>query len=270
VDDEPGEFALTPWQQLGFDSLSMTDFVRSCNSAFQLGREWALADTSMFDHPSPAKLAAVLLDSVKGSARDREAQQAAAAAVAGAPSAEAAGDKAASAARGAGAEPLAAIVGMALRFPGPHSNCTPAGFWAFLQSGQDALSEFPAERFPVGDAAAMKGIYAPRGGFLHPELFRDAKEARHLLGDRRFPISAAELASVDPQQMLALQVAAEALDDAAAGGWRCVDTLPAGAGHWPLAKSGLVRPLRRVHARRAAGRALLVQRLERGVSSGRR
>jgi hypothetical protein len=136
VDDEPGVFALTPWQQLGFDSLSMTDFVQSCNSAFQLGRDWALADTSMFDHPSPVKLAAVLLDSVKGSVRDREAQaqQAAAAAMAGPPSAEAAGDMAASAARGAGAEPLAAIVGMALRSPGPRSNFTPAGFWVFLHA----------------------------------------------------------------------------------------------------------------------------------------
>jgi hypothetical protein len=53
---------------------------------------------------------------------------------------------------------------------------------------------------------------APRraAGVVHPELFRVAKEAR----DRRLPISAAELASVDPQQMqmqmqmqmLALQV----------------------------------------------------------------
>ncbi len=54
--------------------------------------------------------------------------------MAGPPSAEAAGDMAASAAGGAGAEPLAAIVGMALRSPGPRSNFTPAGFWVFLHA----------------------------------------------------------------------------------------------------------------------------------------
>ncbi|MGH3757658.1 type I polyketide synthase [Actinophytocola sp.] len=88
-------------------------------------------------------------------------------------------------------EPVA-VVGMACEFPG-----APAleQFWELLIEGRDAVTEAPADRWP------MNG----HGGFLPDVAGFDA---------RFFGISADEAANMDPQQRLLLSNAWRALEDA--------------------------------------------------------
>ena len=102
-------------------------------------------------------------------------------------------------------EPIA-IIGMGCRFPGA---ANPDAFWELLRDGVDAITEVPAQRWPV-DA-----FYAPTvtpgkistrwGGFL-PEVDR--------FDPLFFGISPAEAAYIDPQQRLLLETAWEALEQA--------------------------------------------------------
>ncbi|HVU25844.1 MAG TPA: SDR family NAD(P)-dependent oxidoreductase, partial [Opitutus sp.] len=111
------------------------------------------------------------------------------------------------AAQTAAAEPIA-IIGLGCRFPGDAA--TPAAFWDLLRAGRDAVTEVPADRWPVGaffDAdPAVPGKMATRhGGFLGDvESFDPAY----------FGISPREAASMDPQHRLLLEVAWEALSAA--------------------------------------------------------
>nr|AJY78092.1 polyketide synthase [Myxococcus virescens] len=104
-------------------------------------------------------------------------------------------------------EPIA-IVGMSCRFPGASS---PSAFWQMLRNGTDGISEVPASRWPV-DAfydpdPDRPGKMASRwGGFIDGV---DAFDAHF------FRCSPAEAAGMDPQQRLFLDVAWEALEDAA-------------------------------------------------------
>ncbi|MEW9899307.1 beta-ketoacyl synthase N-terminal-like domain-containing protein [Chitinivorax sp. PXF-14] len=104
------------------------------------------------------------------------------------------------------AEPIA-IVGMACRLPGaPDLDA----FWALLQSGRDAISEVPAERWDIEqwyDAdPSTPGKMATRwGGFIEQADGFDADF---------FNISPREAAAMDPQQRLLLQLAWHALEDA--------------------------------------------------------
>jgi acyl transferase domain-containing protein/NADPH:quinone reductase-like Zn-dependent oxidoreductase/NAD(P)-dependent dehydrogenase (short-subunit alcohol dehydrogenase family)/acyl carrier protein len=103
-----------------------------------------------------------------------------------------------------------AIVGAACRLPGaPDLDA----FWRLLESGTDAVSTLPADRFA-------------QGAFLHPrrgEPGRSYTFAAGHLGDilgfdaAAFGISPREAAEMDPQQRLLLEVTAGALEDA---GWR--------------------------------------------------
>jgi acyl transferase domain-containing protein/NAD(P)H-dependent flavin oxidoreductase YrpB (nitropropane dioxygenase family)/NAD(P)-dependent dehydrogenase (short-subunit alcohol dehydrogenase family) len=96
------------------------------------------------------------------------------------------------------ARPLdVAIVGMAGVFPGAEDV---AGYWANVLAGVDAVIEVPAERW---DPAVYPGL-ACWGGFL-PDIPFDALA---------YGIPPAVLASVEPVQVLALEVAARALRDA--------------------------------------------------------
>ncbi|PZS21984.1 MAG: type I polyketide synthase [Pseudonocardiales bacterium] len=96
------------------------------------------------------------------------------------------------------AQPLdVAIVGMAGVFPGAGDV---AGFWANVLAGVDAVTEVPTERW---DPAVYSGT--PKwGGFL-PDIPFDALA---------YGIPPAALASIEPVQLLALEVAARALRDA--------------------------------------------------------
>ena len=102
-----------------------------------------------------------------------------------------------------------AIIGMACVFPGsPDLD----GFWHTIVSGADAVSEVPADRWDVSTYYAPE--VGPRqtgrisvskwGGFLEPVPF-DAI---------RYGIPPAALASIDPTQLLALEISHRALVDA--------------------------------------------------------
>jgi acyl transferase domain-containing protein len=90
-----------------------------------------------------------------------------------------------------------AIVGMAAVFPGAPDLGT---FWSNIERGVDAISDVPAERL---DPAYAGTFYCTRGGFIAPTFDPIA-----------FGIMPRAAAGAEPDQLLALQVAAAALDDA--------------------------------------------------------
>jgi acyl transferase domain-containing protein/pimeloyl-ACP methyl ester carboxylesterase len=101
-----------------------------------------------------------------------------------------------------------AVVGMACRVPGASS---PDAFWELLRSGADAVTDVPPGRWDVDafyspDQSAPGKSYTRRGGFIDDIDKFDAP---------LFGISPREAAHMDPQQRLFLEVAWEALEDAA-------------------------------------------------------
>lgn len=105
-------------------------------------------------------------------------------------------------------EPLA-VVGMACRFPGGASD--PEALWRLLQSASDAIGEVPPDRWnhqalydPDPDAPGK--IANQRGGFLEDVTGFDR---------RFFQVTPREAQSLDPQHRLLLEVAWEALENAA-------------------------------------------------------
>ncbi|WP_236809009.1 type I polyketide synthase [Amycolatopsis albispora] len=103
------------------------------------------------------------------------------------------------------AKPLdVAIVGMAGMFPGAADL---AEFWANVLSGTDSVTEVPPHRWDPAvhyESGASKSKW---GGFL-PEIPFDPL---------RYGIPPASLGSIEPVQLLALEAARRALDDAALG-----------------------------------------------------
>ncbi|WP_020575500.1 type I polyketide synthase [Actinopolymorpha alba] len=109
-----------------------------------------------------------------------------------------------------------AIVGMAVMLPGAADL---DAYWRNLVDGVDAISEVPAHRWDAGfyDPEAGEGradrVYCRRGGFI--DEFAEVDAAR-------FGIMPTSVAGTEPDQLIALRVAAAALADA--GG---PDRLPA-------------------------------------------
>lgn len=104
-------------------------------------------------------------------------------------------------------EPIA-VVGMACRFPGAP---TVDAFWDLLIEGRSAIGEVPADRWDLeayfhADPDRAGKMYTRKAGFLDRIDLFDAGF---------FGISPREAAALDPQQRLALEVAWEALEDAA-------------------------------------------------------
>jgi acyl transferase domain-containing protein/NAD(P)H-dependent flavin oxidoreductase YrpB (nitropropane dioxygenase family) len=100
-----------------------------------------------------------------------------------------------------------AVVGMACMFPQAPDL---ASFWANVVSGVDAITEVPAERWDpaVHYTGDQDGASASRwGGFL-PRIPFDPL---------RYGIPPASLGSIEPVQLLALEAARRALDDAGYG-----------------------------------------------------
>ena len=99
-----------------------------------------------------------------------------------------------------------AIVGMACRFPGAPDLET---FWRNLESGFDTITDVPEGRWehvfydPHSDS--LDRVYCKRGGFLGQQVSFDAPT---------FGVMPVAARGAEPDQLLALQVAAEALADA--------------------------------------------------------
>ncbi|MFE6486517.1 beta-ketoacyl synthase N-terminal-like domain-containing protein [Streptomyces sp. NPDC057757] len=116
---------------------------------------------------------------------------------------------------GTRAEPIA-IVGMSVLFPGAPDLAT---YWRNLVSGVDAITEVPPgrwdadEHYAPGAEPRADRVYCRRGGFVDELAEVDVTE---------FGIMPASVPATEPDQLIALKVAAQAIADA--GG---ADRLPA-------------------------------------------
>ncbi|MFJ7146828.1 type I polyketide synthase [Streptomyces sp. NPDC100445] len=166
-----------PFRSLGFDSLTGVRLSRRLADLTGV----PVPATAVFDHPTPAALAAHLLGEQTSSAV---------------------------AVPSYANEPIA-IVGMSTRLPGDvHS---PEELWRLVADGRDAVSGFPIDRdwdlegLYHPDPAHPGTSYTRAGGFLHDAAQFDAG---------LFGISPREALAMDPQQRLLLETSWEALEHA--------------------------------------------------------
>ncbi|WP_240003685.1 type I polyketide synthase [Streptomyces cinnamoneus] len=188
-----------PFKELGFDSLSAVELRNRLRTVTGL----RLQATVIFDHPTPAALAAFLEQELFGTVTTSMATSMAASV------AETKAEDVTPATQALPADDLIAVVGMSCRLPGGVDS--PEALWQLLVTEEDALSGLPADR--GWDLAALYDqdpsrsgtTYARAGGFLHDAADFDAGF---------FKISPREALAADPQQRLWLEASWEAFERA--------------------------------------------------------
>ncbi|AIO53611.1 hypothetical protein BM44_4268 [Burkholderia mallei NCTC 10247] len=198
-----------PLMQLGLDSVGLLELAE----ALALRCGVALPATFLFQHNTPARIVAYFDASRHAPPRagcDTGCETAGAAAAAARPSSRGCPATEPGAAREpAQAAPFApdgiAIVGIACRLPGGLD--TPEAFWDALKAGACVVGELPGDRWTwpadIDPGARHRGI--DRGGFLDDIRSFDAG---------LFRLSPKEVATMDPQQRILLELAWEAIERA--------------------------------------------------------
>ncbi|AOS63730.1 type I polyketide synthase [Actinoalloteichus hymeniacidonis] len=172
------------FRESGFDSLTSVELRNRLAAVLGVRLPTAI----LFDHPTPARLGARLVELLAGEDATRERPAATT-----------------SDAGQAGEDPVV-IVAMACRFPGDVR--TPEQLWEVVADGRDVITRFPTDR--TGNPALVDATlatpgstYTDRGGFV--------TEADRFDADF-FGISPREALALDPQQRLLLEVAWEAVE----------------------------------------------------------